>query len=359
MVYKQLFKTCAVLIYCVRAGGASYLKLTSNNELNGVKLNGKSVQLGGLTSTGTLVAFDGTTRLINNTNQQQDNLVNPNDLGPAVVCMSQVWFEGSPPAWCAYADFVKAAQCVQPFATTCGTLRVQNDAVYSWSRDGFTLFERTAKGAGSLAFTSTLGLLFLCICETADGIPKWALIDAAGWAAVAGVLQGAHWSAAIIHGIAVAGAFYLRATDGGLVSKGLAPSLAIVIANNIPISKIGASPATMLIVLIGVVLCAATGYRGAVWNLPWVVTFAIGPLIWQSGAFDLREPYVYPCITALLTASFCFLGLSLLETVDGTWWSYMLHGAATSTVNYGDPRSGRVVPGGRGGGKFSTTAFVQ
>lgn len=328
MASVQVYWLCGFLIYCIRPGGASYLTLEASGALSGVLVDGKSVRIGDLTTPGTVVAFDGTSvanRLAYRQGNPDDRTFNPAVLGESVVvCMDQIWFRERAPDWCRFAGFVAAGRCLQPFSTVCGPVQVSYSAVFSWSDDGAVLFHRRGSDGASGVISSTVALLILTIAESSPAMPAWALVDASGWATGAGILLGLGWPGGVALGTVFGICARVGYTNPRIASRALAGAALIIVAAAVPSAEIGGGPTTLLTVLAGLILCATAGQSGAVWLVPWAVVNGIGPLVWQSGAFDLRDEWVYVGVTSLLTVSAALLGSSGSLSLDNTWWAVVL-----------------------------------
>ena len=144
-------------------------------------------------------------------------------------------------------------------------------------------------------------------------------------------------------------ALALRKTPSLLVSRTLAPSLAVTLIVSIPISDIGSQPAQLLTAVTASAVAIAAGVRGMLWTLPWVYFVAFEPIVTQSAAVDPRTNWAVPNTAALLVVSITLLGLANSTLGPGSWWQYLARPLPTKAVDNVDRGSGGVVSARRDG----------
>lgn len=276
------------------------------------------------------------------------NYLNPATLGKhVVICQSEIYYDGNIPRWCQHAELLETYECTQPFAITCEGVTINRHFVWSWSNDGDQLFKRQAPDDTAMAITASFGIIVLAIAESNGELPKWVKYDAAGWAAITSIVGGADWSACIVHGVAIGATIALRNTDSSLPVKALATSLAITIAQSVPAGAVGASANSLLSLVLSIVVAGFAGKRGAVWALPWTYVNGFYPMVVQAASLDLRENWVAPHVSLLLTATVFLLGFSASDPSLPSWYDYIL--PLNYRVNYYAVGKRGMVSGGGAG----------
>ena len=320
----------ALLIYPVYVSGSAYVGFESDGTLGGVLVNGQTPIISSLTTANasiiTVAGFTG----IRNKNALVETTLYPNYLNPAtlgvhvVICQSEIYYDGNIPRWCRHAELLETYECTQPFDISCDGAVIDRHFVWSWSDDGDQLFKRQAPDDTAMAITASFGIIILAIAESNNGVPTWVKYDAAGWAAITSIVGGADWSACVVHGVAIGSTIALRNTNSPLPVKSLATSLAITVAQSVPAGAVGASANSLLSLILSIVVAGFAGKRGAIWALPWTYINGFYPMVVQAASLDLRESWVAPHVSILLTTTVFLLGFSASDPSLPSWYDYIL-----------------------------------
>ena len=327
----------AVLIYSRTAHGAKYVSYNADGRLGGVLVGGDEPFLFESTSnvsTYPLITVGGVSGIQNDAAYRIDTVnvnvrtLNPDVLGPHVhICQTEIYYDGDIPRWCAYANHDETFECANPFDTECDGGKVDRLHVWSWSDDGMYLYKRLPPDDTALAITASVGILLLAVAEAGAEhgatLPQWALYDAVGWSVGTSLLAGGDWTACLVHGVAIGSTIAFRNQQSPLAAKALATSIAVTVSLAVPTGAIGAGATSLLRLVIAIIIAGFAGKRGALWALPFAYKHGLLPLVLQSAALDLREPWVAPVISSLLAASLALLGFSASRPEATTWYDYL------------------------------------